>query len=149
MAKSAQIDTDGSRYPLRRAFLMLSLPFTALLVFVLLIVFGDDQDNVEGFTPGVAVERRMEGIRATDNTEAGLLVDAWDRAPTAWGEEQLAAFRSLVERTSWPDEEGRSAGVTRSILLTYAPSEWNEAERASAKRLLDLFERYWFRPSDR
>ena len=150
MAASKDVDHDGSRYPLRRAFLMLSLPFTVLLIFVLVVVFGGGEgSSKDELDPSDAVERRMDGIRATPQSDAGFLVDAWDRDPGEWSPEQVTAFRELAARTGWPDEDSRATGVTRSILLESDPSEWNEAERASAKRLLALFERYWFRPSNR
>lgn len=139
-------DPRGSQpYPLRRAFLMLSLPFALLAVFTagLLWWLGEKGDGAT-IAPAQRIERRMEGIRATAQEDASKLIEARNSAPDTWTEAQVAAFRGLVERTGWPTELGESTVVTRSRLIEATPAEWNEAERTSAAALLDHFERYWF-----
>lgn len=144
-------DIDPKAYPLRRAFLLLSLPFTVLAIFVGLVVIElQDLDEGRVIAPSEAVERRTEGIVATPQSEAPALIDARNRPPEAWGEAEIAAFRALVERTGWPDRADEQAAVTRARLAGGEPSGWNQVERDSARELLDLFERYWFRqPSPR
>ena len=138
-------------YPLRRAFLMLSIPFSVLLVFVIAVVLLYENPNTGNQIDTLdLIEARTEGIRSTDRSQVQLLMGAYGAAPDQWTEAQLASFRGLVERTGWPAELGPGGGVTAVRLTGASPSEWNQAERDGALKLLELFERYWFaRPAPR
>ncbi|MHC4261115.1 MAG: hypothetical protein ACYSWX_01210 [Planctomycetota bacterium] len=137
-------------YPMRRAFLMLSLPFTVLGIFVLIVVLStDDPSRGSRIDSARAVERRVEGIAATERNVVQDLIGARTLAPAEWSESQRMAFAGLVERTGYPAELDESLGVTSERLSGTPPSEWNEPEREIAAKLLEHFQRYWLSPPQR
>jgi hypothetical protein len=149
--RMTQFEDPGRQFSLKRAFLMLSLPFALLLVFVVALLSTTDLGADRGRVALLeSVERRMDGIAATPEADAAALIAARAAAEDAWDEAQRGAVRRLLERTAWPDGSRELAHVTNLRLVGAPPEQWNGDERAAVRELLDHFERYWFaRPQPR
>ena len=125
-AEQAAVETTQDRRVL--PFLMLTLPFTSLLIVGLVVAFFSSKFGALGAaTAQERAERELFAIRNTPAAQANLLRTANEQPPTEWDAGVVWAVRDLAERSKFDLPESDSIG------------EWPSETRAKLSELLVRF----------
>ncbi len=124
----AQQEVEATQDRRALPILMLTLPFTSLLIVGLVVMFFSSRFGALGAaTAQERGERELFAIRNTPVAQVALLQTATEQPPTKWGAGVLWAVRDLAERSefelpgtdelnTWPSE---TRGELNDLLVRF------------------------------